>query len=299
MEIVLSKAKKYFDNEKICYQQIFKSYWYANYGDLTVVIHKELGYVNASLLCKTYKKQFGHWHRNKNTKAIIAGLAEKISTNGAPVTAEQMVITVKGGSGAYKKHICGTYVHPILFPHIASWLDHTFAGVVSIMVNNFFGLQTKTGDLTSILEDMKQKPEPKDEEDEDDVSDVEDVVPEKLKKTFKIFARNDPKFPYQVIEVDTKKMDAAVKRFRKSPAGTQELLLEINNIPDVVNLYSMIKASGIIQTNKNAFKSKFPKEVLIEKIKELSLANATRETWVNAIAKSDLAMSDDELSTPE
>src|SRR5271167_3799832 len=184
MELIVGEPNH--DNEKICYQQIYKSYWYANYGDLTVVLHKDAGYVNASLLCKTYKKRFSNWTANKNTKALIAELAKKVG-----LTVEQMLITVEGGSGKGKKHICGTYVHPIMFPQVAAWLDHTFAGAVSIMANNFYGLQSNHGDLTSILADMKKekrKPqaegvveEEEDDEEGDDIE-AEDVVPDKLKK---------------------------------------------------------------------------------------------------------------------
>src|SRR5271167_5016218 len=161
MELIVVEPNH--DNEKICYQQIYKPYWYANYAHLTVVLHKDAGYVNASLLCKTYKKRFSNWTANKNTKALIAELAKKVG-----LTVEQMLITVEGGSGKDKKHICGTYVHPIMFPQVAAWLDHTFAGVVSIMANNFYGLQSKHGDLASILMDMKvDKPKPEEEEEKE------------------------------------------------------------------------------------------------------------------------------------
>ena len=288
MELVLADQKEYFDNEKICYSHIWKSYWYAKYSEFTVVIHKELGYVNATVLCKSLKKQFGHQHANKHTKSLIADLATKLTLNGSPVTEAQMIILVKGGSGEYIKVVSGSYVHPILLPHICSWLDHSFAGVVSIMANNFFGLQTRTSNIQTILADEKLKPEPKVEEDEKD-----DGKPS-LKKIFKIFARNDTKYPYQAIETSEKCMVAAVKRFQKTPTGTSELLLEIDGIPDVVSLYKFIISSGIIQTNKNAFKSKFPRAELLEKIKELSWSNVTREEWTQTVLKADLVMSEDE-----
>ena len=156
------------DNEKICYKQIYKSYYFAKYGGLEVVVHKDLGYVNVTKLCKAHKKQFSHWNRNKATKALIDDLAEALTHSGSPVTRAQMMITVKGGSGKQKKLICGTYVHPILFPHIVSWMDSSYAAVASILTNNFFGLQTKTGNLDSILQDMKYKPEPKADESSDE-----------------------------------------------------------------------------------------------------------------------------------
>src|SRR3977135_4563611 len=109
------------ENGKFCYQPIWKSYWHARYGDFIVVMHKALGYVNATQLCKTYQKQFYNWHANKGTKAMIAGLAAKQTELGLSIKTEHMMITVEGGSGAQKKIICGTYVHPTLLPHIISW----------------------------------------------------------------------------------------------------------------------------------------------------------------------------------
>ena len=112
-----------------------------------------------------------------------------------------------------------------------------------------------------------------------------------------IYTRNDPKHPYQAIEVKVKGVNAAVKRYQKTVAGAgTELLLEIKNIPDVASLFSMIKSSGLIQVHKQAFTSRLPRDLLIEKIMEISLSNVTQEAWVQAILKSDLAMSDDSES---
>ena len=163
-----------------------------------------------------------------------------------------------------------------------------------------FWVTNKDWEFTSILQDEKKKTEPKAKEggDEDDSEEgdgeKEHVVPEKLMKSFKIFARNDPKYPYQAIEASVKTMAVAVKRFQKTPAGTQELLIEIDNIPNVVSLYDMLKSSGIIQANRNVFKSMFSREVLLQKINELSWSNVTREAWVQAVVEADLTMSDDE-----
>ena len=54
-----------------------------------------------------------------------------------PIIADNMMIMVKGGSGAHAKIIAGSYVHPVLLPHIMSWMDSAFANVVSDMVNGF------------------------------------------------------------------------------------------------------------------------------------------------------------------
>ena len=114
MESVLKDPKLHFDNDKICYQHISSHYWYANYGEFKVVIHKTAGYINVTNLCKAHGKQFYNWHANKSAKAMIACFAEKII-----IPEDHMLVTIEGGSGHYKKDICGTYAHPILVPHIA------------------------------------------------------------------------------------------------------------------------------------------------------------------------------------
>ena len=150
MELVLKTPELYFDNDRICYQHIYSHYWHASYGNFNVVMHKPTGYVNVTRLCKVHGKQFKNWNANKSVKALIDGLAEKLT-----VPSDQLILSIVGGSGESKKVICGTYAHPILLPHIASWLDHTFAGIVSGMANGFFHLQTQTVDLGVLRHDEK------------------------------------------------------------------------------------------------------------------------------------------------
>src|SRR5436190_6121203 len=204
-----------------------------------------------------------------------------------PIEAEQMMITVKGGSGVHAKIVAGSYVHPVLIPHIMSWMDAAFANVVSDMINGLYALQTPVGvDITAIMQESATAKKPLTKK---------CAVPDSLRKTFMIFRRNDPKNPYQAIEVKVKGVNAAVKRYQKTVAGAgTELLLEIENIPDVASLFIMVKSSGLIKANKQAFTSRLPRELLIEKIMELSLSNVTQDAWVEAILKSDLAMSDDD-----
>ena len=116
MNSLVLKSKD-FDNESICHKQIHGPYWNANYGGLDVVIHKTVGYINVTQLCKANGKQFGNWHRNKSTKAMITELSAKLGNVGVTIPPEHMLVTVEGGSGEHKKLICGTYAHPILLSH--------------------------------------------------------------------------------------------------------------------------------------------------------------------------------------
>src|SRR5437773_9200650 len=134
------------------YEQIHKSYWYAKYGEFKIILQKELGYVNATQLCKTFNKQFYNWYANKGVKNMVQALAVRQSP---AIELEQMMIMVKGGSGEHAKIVAGSYVHPVLIPHIMSWMDAAFANVVSDMVNGFYGLKGSVGaevDIKAIVQ---------------------------------------------------------------------------------------------------------------------------------------------------
>ena len=193
MEVVLKDPKLYFDNDKICYRHISSHYWYANYGEFKVVIHKTVGYINVTNLCKSQGKHFKNWHANKSVKSMINNLAEMLA-----ISPNQMLVTIEGGSSIWKKEISGTYAHPILLPHITSWLDHTFAAVASIMVNNFFHLQTSASNIDVLRQDEKPKKVTKGEEEGNVDADGESPLKEPIQTAFKIFRRNDDKFPYRL-----------------------------------------------------------------------------------------------------
>jgi hypothetical protein len=280
-------SKIHYENDRICYEQIWKSYWYARYGEFEIVLHKTAGYIYVSKFCKDHGKQFNNWHANKSSKSMIATFAEKLQ-----ISPMHMLITVEGGSDTSSKDICGTYAHPILLPHIASWLDHSFAATVGIMVNKFLGLQTATGNFSELLQDVKPKKniieEEQHEEDNNSVASLSEPI-----KAFKIYRRNDDKYPYQAIEVSQKAMKGAVKRFQKSPNSTTHMLIEIDAIPEGVSLYNLIKSAGLIQTNKNSFKSRYNEETLLRKIEDLSWSNIIKESSAMTLQE-DLAISDEE-----
>ena len=168
-------------------------------------MHKTAGYINVTRLCKVHGKQFKNWFANKSVKCLIDGLAEKLT-----ISPNQMLVTIEGGSGTSKKDICGTYAHPVLLPHIASWIDHVFAAIASIIVNNFFQLQTKTCNFDVLLQDEKLKKDSMEEQEGGD-DDNSDPSIEESRKALKIFKRLDDKYPYQAFEVTQKGMAAAVK----------------------------------------------------------------------------------------
>lgn len=52
----------------------------------------------------------------------------------------------------------GTYVHPLLIPHIASWISSAFAIKVSIIVNNFIvnEYKEKINNLEEKISDLEE-----------------------------------------------------------------------------------------------------------------------------------------------
>ena len=92
-------------------------------------MHKALGYVNATQLCKTYQKQFKNWYANKGTKAMIEGLAAKQTAIGLSITTEHMMVTVEGGSGLQKK----LFVVPMSTQHSYHTLFHGWTRILQTL----------------------------------------------------------------------------------------------------------------------------------------------------------------------
>lgn len=134
----------------IVFEQIDEKYAYGQYGEFKVIIMKKNSYINATKMCNENNKQMCHWFENKMNKELINevkkdinqlksssigkpmdGTFDDIITNNATI---EPIILIKGGGNVF---IRGTYVHPLLIPHIASWISPVFAIKVSKIVNEF------------------------------------------------------------------------------------------------------------------------------------------------------------------
>jgi len=117
----------------IAFAQIKDNYYWGQYSDFKVIVDISTGYINATYLCKLGKldhgksRKFNHWTSNENSQIIID---ELISLTGYPVDDLLRIIT-----GGQVLEIRGTYAHPDLIPHIASWASPKFAVKVSKIVN--------------------------------------------------------------------------------------------------------------------------------------------------------------------
>ena len=82
-----------------------------------------------SIFCDNNDKQFKNWKRNESSKELI-----KFVSSYAQIRADDLLIEIKGGKNV---EIRGTYVHPKLAPHIASWISPKIAVMISDIVNHF------------------------------------------------------------------------------------------------------------------------------------------------------------------
>lgn len=114
----------------IIYESIGNTdYGWANYSNLKVIVQNKNGYINATKLCALKQgKFFKSWLINKGSRELLEHTAEYIGLTVSELTEER-----KGGDD---QTITGTYVHPLLAPHIASWVSPKFAIKVSLIVND-------------------------------------------------------------------------------------------------------------------------------------------------------------------
>src|SRR5277367_6162734 len=249
--------------------KVWQNFYNCKYGVFTTFVHMPSGYINVTVLCSGPGKHFKHWHSLKNSKQTVTDLAEAITRRGDDaVTEHDMLITVKGGSGASRAVVCGTYAHPMLVPIILAWKDSIFAGGLSMMANNFFGLKNKVT-RAAILDLLQNADNGEEAAKHDADADADDAKPPKAKKPkvvengmCAIYKRNDVKFPYQAFEGSAKTVKAAIKRFEKLPVGTSDQIYSVSDIAPNVKLFALIKAAGLIKANKNSFCSAYEQEHL-------------------------------------
>jgi len=90
----------------------------------------ENGFMNANKICKEAGKDFFNWKKNTQSKELIEALS--LSTG----IQKNDIMYINATSKNIETR--GTYVHPDLIPHIASWASPEFAIKVSKIVNEYF-----------------------------------------------------------------------------------------------------------------------------------------------------------------
>jgi hypothetical protein len=119
------------DIRNIIFEDIDDTYAYGKYGDFDVIIMKDNKYINATKLCKKVNKEFTNWYRLDQAKNLIRTLG---TISGTSDLNDPLVIQIKT-EGTNETR--GSYVHPKLIPHIASWCSPEFALKVSDIVNEY------------------------------------------------------------------------------------------------------------------------------------------------------------------
>lgn len=113
-------------NTTFAFEPINEKYSTAKYGDFTVIIDITNGYINATKLCAVGGKQMCHWLENKGSKELIKEFENTLT--------EYDKVLINDNSYGITR---GTYVHPDLIPHIASWVSTKFACKVSKIINEW------------------------------------------------------------------------------------------------------------------------------------------------------------------
>ena len=135
----------------ICVKQIHSDYYAGQYGNFSVVISKENGYINATKLCSDGGKKFYHWNSTKMALEMTEALRQYIyevawaNDNDTPAWAISQYQPIGEVSYFMKtlnhseedKLVSGTYCHPLLIPHIASWVSPSFALKAASIINYF------------------------------------------------------------------------------------------------------------------------------------------------------------------
>lgn len=122
--------------QDISYETINSDFSYGKYGEFRVILMTKNGYVNATKLCALEGKMFKNWMKNACSQNLVDVVDKKIleSSSARNLSDDKSLVTITGGK---EIEIRGTYVHPLLVPHIACWCSPDFAVKVSEIVNNF------------------------------------------------------------------------------------------------------------------------------------------------------------------
>ncbi|AUV58009.1 hypothetical protein [Bandra megavirus] len=121
----------------IVFERINDEYYWGQYGNFKVIMNSD-GYVNVTKLCdesKTKsggKKEFRQWKKTVDAKDLMKEIS---ICSGISVSELLKIITT---SSKHLTEIRGTYAHPQLVPHIASWASTKFGARVSVIVNEYF-----------------------------------------------------------------------------------------------------------------------------------------------------------------
>ncbi|BCS82622.1 putative KilA-N domain-containing protein [Cotonvirus japonicus] len=195
--------KKHMNN--IIFQDINEKYAYGQYGDFVVIIDKLNGYINMTKLCEDGGSKFYRWTESKKHMEMLKVFEEKCDPgiSGSP---KKMIIQNNNG---YPYIVRGSYVHPKLVPHVASWCNPEFALKVSDIVNAY------------LLNEFKKESEKFEEK-------MNGIIEKKNDKIDKLFKKIDKQT--NKIDEQTNKIDEQTNKIDEQKKQIEELLEQGNEV---------------------------------------------------------------------
>src|SRR5271156_6827256 len=223
----------------IAFEQIDGNYWYGAYGEFKVVMMKDNGFINVTKMCKFGGKDYKEWARYKKGQSLIQSLQTYLTQKAISDNQDLSLRDSDGGIHTSLSSPCisimtnnatdveclisGTYAHPTLIAHIASWISNDFAIKVGEIVTGHIILEYK-----SKLSTMQQQLEVKEEAKEkamQETQELEKIV--KIKKlqldtwgnshAFTMVRLNNlnGSYPYYAIRCKRLNMSSTVKKLRR------------------------------------------------------------------------------------
>lgn len=220
---------------KLAYEKINgidnDQYYKAKYGEFNVIMNITTGYINATKLCADGGRKYKNWNENKTNKELIEYFETNI--NGGQNSGRH---SYELRDGIKSNNINGTYVHPKLITHIASWVSPAFAWKVSEIVNNFLvrekedEIRSLTGDksrLEKMFEDEKTERRASDKRREESEKRAEEML---LKMTL----QNEK--THITLETTNIKLDNTTKTLEKAEIDNAKIKTTLKRVETRIDL---------------------------------------------------------------
>ena len=156
--------------------------------------------------------------------------------------------------------ICGTYAHPDLIPHIASWASHKFARKVGRIINNYLVQEYKDKLAVAEAECSAAKQ-----------TRMEVLDTWSSTHSFTMMRLNDDKakMPYYAIGCLNHAIQKQVKKIRIKYPNSIMIYQQLAT-PNAINLYKRLRNSASITTSGNYCKPHISEAEFIDVFEKLS-----------------------------
>ncbi|QRM16126.1 n1r/p28-like protein [Albatrosspox virus] len=152
------------DFSELVTREIDERFCYIKYDTFELIMMKENNYINATKLCKLEGKEFYNWRKLEGSRELVKKVEEinnfwKVKSPPSDQKGLDIIITIESeGRNGKKYEVAGSYVHPDLIPHIASWISPSFAVKVSKIINCYvsgkyeFKLKERENKIDELME---------------------------------------------------------------------------------------------------------------------------------------------------